>query len=214
MSFKTEFRQSHHPVDHKLSPSRPQPVDMPRPAMAAARKADDVHAGGSRGLNAGDRILDDEAVVGRDAHPRCRMQEQIRRGLSARDFAGAEDVLEQVVEPGQAQREGDPLRQRGGGDAAAMGQGEDRVADAGDRLQLASRSARRGCGSGCRRNRPASVQPRSALDPRHHVLQAHAHELADDLVARVGDAERRSGGPRRPGRQAPRNRPGRRRNRK
>ena len=76
---------------------RLQPIRMVAPAMAAACEADDVHAGGARRLNAGYRILDDEALRGRHFHARGSMQEQIRRRLSPRDFAGAEDVLEQVV---------------------------------------------------------------------------------------------------------------------
>ena len=109
---------------------------MFRPAMAAAGKADHAHIGGERSLDAGRRVLDHEAFFRSDAHLPCRKKKQVRRGLAARDLCGAEDVVEQIGEACDAQRQGDPLRNGRGSDAARIGQGEDRLAHIRNRPQI------------------------------------------------------------------------------
>src|SRR3954447_26582901 len=68
-------RQLAHALHDDARTGRLQLVRMIAPAMPAARKADDAHAGGAGGLNAGYRILDDEALRGWHFHARGSMQE-------------------------------------------------------------------------------------------------------------------------------------------
>ena len=74
--------------------------------MAAAGEADRGHAGGAGGADARRTVLDDEAGGRLDGHFAGREEEQVRRGLAARNHPGAEHMRgETLPEAGQAERE-------------------------------------------------------------------------------------------------------------
>ena len=145
------------------------------------------------GLDAGDAVLDDGRRRRLEAHPLGRVEEEVRRWLSARDVVDAEDrlVAKAVEQPAGVQPAPDALVVAAGGDAARQVRGVDRVQcirDPGDRLEALVE----------RREQPlavprAQVGPRRAakarLDRREPVRPRATLEVAVDVVLRGRQAQ-------------------------
>ena len=87
--------------------------------MAAAAKSDDRHAGGDRGGNPDNAVLDHDACGRQGAEPARRQQKQIGCRFADRDLHRAEDMrLEKPQQPGQRQPLAHPLQMAVRGDAA------------------------------------------------------------------------------------------------
>ena len=108
--------------------------------MTGADEPEHPHPGGPRGGDAGDAVLDHQAVLRRGAHrARCE-KEEIGTGLSLRDLGGGKNVgREQGLITGNPKREAEPLGRARRGDANARPQAPDRLAHALDPLEFASK---------------------------------------------------------------------------
>ena len=127
------------------APGGAQRLGMAGPAMAAAVKAEHGHPGGDRAGDAGNAVLDDQASRWRAPHLCGREQEQVRRRLAARHLRGGENVRrEPVVEAGAGEAMlGSSPACRSMPRISAADRG-DRLADVGDRPQIALIEFQRG----------------------------------------------------------------------
>src|SRR4051794_7891285 len=122
--------------------SLPQNFAMAKRAMRSAEEADGDHAGAPGRPDPVHAVLDHDAACGRERRRLGRVEEEVRRGLSALDLRRAEDVrLERLAEPRDLEGERDALGRRARGDAARMPRGPepvDQVAYPFDGLELAA----------------------------------------------------------------------------
>ena len=131
-------RQRPHVLDEGVGRQRldlaPEPT---RPDMAAAEIGEDSHAGGPRCLDTGRRVLDDEAVLGGNAHLARRVEEQVGRRLAVSDHAGRVDVaLETGQQAGEREAQPDPLQLARRGHAERQFEPGDNLADPRGRLEF------------------------------------------------------------------------------
>ena len=116
-AFNTAFasRQAQPQVRHRGCDARRAGVEqrlrlIEHPIMASRRKRDGCHAGGPRGGDARDAVLDDDAAAGSRAMRGGGEKEEIRRRLAPLDHRRADDAaVEEIEQPCLAQDDVDAL---------------------------------------------------------------------------------------------------------
>ena len=152
--------------------------------MAAADEAEHRHAGGARGGDAGDAVLDHQAIARRGAHRARRVQEKIGMGFPARPRRRKKCSARTASHSRRPEREAEPLGRARRRDANRDAQAPDRLPHAFDSLEFGAnvasisrdRSSGNSYGSGARvRSRPcvrpnrASARETARASPRRQL---------------------------------------------
>ncbi len=107
--------------------------------IARVRDRDDAHPGGVRGADAGVRVLDRGAALGRDAEPARGLEVDVGSRLAARHLLRRDGRLERIGDAGEAQHllEDRAVRRRRERERELRREAPDDVDSAGQERQLA-----------------------------------------------------------------------------
>ena len=157
--------------------------------MAAAGETVDRHFSGTRRLDAGDAVLDDEAARRRHAHSTRGTEKEIRRRLAAAHLGRAEDVWREAIEqPNEREAMPQPVGRAARRDARPARQPVQRGCDAGHggKLGVECRGEPQSQGLGETGRHCPSAAP---LEIGEHRSRAQADIAVEDVVDRDRDAD-------------------------